>query len=308
MSLYAGLRPPGATSLALPFPFFARYTPPRAAKTRSLRRPVEKDGSAPPPLVPMRLAFFPPQTKSWPPATKATFLQSPETATAVASVPALGGDTRLIAPPWSLATKASTLPLPSLDTRFEAADRNATHDGAWWNPPSIAGEDEGPLAGWPPMPRETRIVRSRMPRGAVVADRAAAQHGEHVLDAVGVARDEVGGVRLERDRAGEALVVGDDRIARGTVGDAAVERSRDELRGLVVGARGADRLGGGTAPGGDRGGQDRYGGDCADSARLHRTCFGRLKRRRRAAGGCPAIAWRVGRPGPCKTSRRPSGP
>src|SRR3954453_16385389 len=85
MSLYAGLRPPRPTRCGRPRPFFSRYTPPFAPNTRSLRRPVEKDGSAGFERVLIRFARRPPfDTYSFPPWTKASSLQLPETAPPVA--------------------------------------------------------------------------------------------------------------------------------------------------------------------------------------------------------------------------------
>src|SRR4051794_28954445 len=68
-----------------------------------------------------------------------------------------GSETRRSARPGALAKKASTLPLVSPRTRFDAADRNATHDPACRKSPPTAGKEDGPLAGSPPRPRETRI-------------------------------------------------------------------------------------------------------------------------------------------------------
>src|SRR3954452_17991765 len=110
MSLYTGLRPPRPTSLGCA-ESFARYTPPPAPKTRSLRRPVEYDGSAAVPGAFARLArlpFF--VTYSLSPVTNAIDLQLPETATAVVAEDDCrppGRETRLGRPlPEILATKA----------------------------------------------------------------------------------------------------------------------------------------------------------------------------------------------------------
>src|SRR4051812_48787156 len=86
--------------------------------------------------------------------------QLPDTATAVVSKADWrrpGNETRRRPLPPSRDTKASILPLVSPRTRFDAADRNATHLGRARNEPSTAGAHDGPLAG-APMPRETRIV------------------------------------------------------------------------------------------------------------------------------------------------------
>src|SRR3954470_18953657 len=96
-----------------------------------------------------------------PPVAKAIRLQLPDTATAVVSKldwRRPGRETRLRPRPFSLETKASTLPLVSPRTRFEAADRNATHFGRARNAPSTTGAHDGPLAGAPPRPRETRTA------------------------------------------------------------------------------------------------------------------------------------------------------
>src|SRR4051812_12943718 len=133
MSLYAGLLPPGATRRARRRPFFARETPRALAKTRSWRSPVENDGAPPPPT---RLTRRPAFTYTLPPVTKAMREQLPETATAVVSAEdwwRRGRDTRFVPRPSRRVTKASTLPLVSPATRFDAADRNATHFGAWRN-------------------------------------------------------------------------------------------------------------------------------------------------------------------------------
>src|SRR5215212_7719379 len=87
--------------------------------------------------------------------------QLPETATPVLSKADWrrpGSETRLRPRPLSFATNASTLPFVSPRTRLEAADRKPTHFGRARNDPSTAGPHEGPLAGAPPRPRETRIV------------------------------------------------------------------------------------------------------------------------------------------------------
>src|SRR4051812_34602723 len=117
----------------------ARYTPPLAPNTRSLRRPVEYDGSAAAPLVARRRGLFPFfDTYSLPPETNAIDLQLPDTAIAVAGCfdwrPF--GDRRRGRPPEILATKASTWPFVSPRTRFEAADRKPTQLGTSWNAPS----------------------------------------------------------------------------------------------------------------------------------------------------------------------------
>src|SRR3954470_19693962 len=92
---------------------------------------------------------------------KATCSQSPETVTEVASsvicLPP-GSDTRRGARPGAEAMNASTFPFVSPATRFDAPDTNATHDPAWRKSPPTAAPDDGPLAGSPPRPRETRIA------------------------------------------------------------------------------------------------------------------------------------------------------
>src|SRR3954469_16774978 len=57
MSLYAGLLPPRATSRGFRDPPRERYTPPLSPNTRSVRRPVENDGSAGAPCVLRRLTL-----------------------------------------------------------------------------------------------------------------------------------------------------------------------------------------------------------------------------------------------------------
>src|SRR4051812_39654374 len=92
------------------------------------------------------------RTNSLPPATQATRVQSPETATSVtASVPCAlpGSDTRLSDLPGPLERNASVTPLVSPTTRFVASERKATHDPRLVKLPSTAGLKEGPLA-WPP--------------------------------------------------------------------------------------------------------------------------------------------------------------
>src|SRR4051812_1838646 len=96
-----------------------------------------------------------------PPVAKTIRLQLPDTATAVVSKldwRRPGRETRLRPRPFSLETKASALPFVSPRTRFEAAERNATHVGREWKAPSTAGPHEGPLACAPPSPRETRMA------------------------------------------------------------------------------------------------------------------------------------------------------
>ena len=67
-------------------------------------------------------------------------------------------ETRRGLPPLTDATKASTWPLVSPGTMFDAAERKATHFGALWKPPLIAGSNEGPLAGTPLAVREISRV------------------------------------------------------------------------------------------------------------------------------------------------------
>src|SRR5918993_920421 len=96
-----------------------------------------------------------------PPDEYVTRLQSPETATDVASVFGWrppGSGRRLIRLPFSFATNASTLPFVSPPTRFVAAERKATQDGRLRKLPLTAAPKDGPLA-WPPRRgRETRVV------------------------------------------------------------------------------------------------------------------------------------------------------
>ena len=94
--------------------------------------------------------------------TKASRLQLPLTATAVVSAWAWPPPTllmRVAARPGPRERKASTRPLVSPRTRLEAADRNATHDPRSVKLPLTAAPHDAPFAPWPPMPRETRIVR-----------------------------------------------------------------------------------------------------------------------------------------------------
>src|SRR4051812_47566992 len=143
MSLYAGLRPPRPTRCGRPRPFFSRYTPPFAPKTRSLRRPVEKDGSAAFARVLMRLALRPPfDTYSLPPWTNAISLQLPDTATPVAGCVGWAplGRRRFTEPLRMRLRNASGWPLVSPATRFDAADRKPTQLGLVWKLPSIDGE------------------------------------------------------------------------------------------------------------------------------------------------------------------------
>jgi hypothetical protein len=104
---------------------------------------------------------LPLRTKMRPPIVNATREQSPETSTSVVSsldwrLP--GSDTRL-GRPVPFTRNASTLPLVSPRTRFDADDRNATQF-AWplSKSPSTAAPHEGPSAG-PDGPRETSTVR-----------------------------------------------------------------------------------------------------------------------------------------------------
>src|SRR5215217_609933 len=87
--------------------------------------------------------------------------QLPETATEAVSVVACrlrGSETRRIFRPFRRTTNASTLPLVSPGTRFDADDRNATQRGRFLKAPSTAAPQEGPFA-WPPLRgRETRRV------------------------------------------------------------------------------------------------------------------------------------------------------
>src|SRR5918997_2032534 len=87
--------------------------------------------------------------------------QLPDTATCVVSesdcwLP--GRDTRLSLRPGPRETNASTLPLVSPGTRFDASERKATHLGFARNAPSTAGAKERPFAGWPPRPLEASCV------------------------------------------------------------------------------------------------------------------------------------------------------
>src|SRR3954452_19907397 len=113
--------------------FFDRYTPLLSPNTRSLRRPVENAGSAGAPLVrSLRGLPLPLFTYSLLPVTNAIFLQLPDTATAVVSLVAClppGLEMRRGLRPFTLPTKASTLPLVSPRTRFVAEDRKPMQPG-----------------------------------------------------------------------------------------------------------------------------------------------------------------------------------
>ena len=65
-------------------------------------------------------------------------------------------------PLLSVRTKTSARPLLSSPTRFEAVLTNARQDGpVALSPraaPSSAGENESPLAGWPPIPADANTV------------------------------------------------------------------------------------------------------------------------------------------------------
>jgi hypothetical protein len=78
---------------------------------------------------------------------------------AVACAPP-GSDTRFGSRPIRLETNASTFPLVSPATRFEAELRNATHEGTVQKLPSTAAPQDGPLAG-PPGAREISVVLPR---------------------------------------------------------------------------------------------------------------------------------------------------
>ena len=94
--------------------------------------------------------------------TKATRVQRPLTTTSVTVPldwrPRLVTDTRFSAPERRSNRNASGLPLVSPRTRFEAAETKATQCGAAREVPSSDGLVDGPLAGWPPRPREARTV------------------------------------------------------------------------------------------------------------------------------------------------------
>src|SRR3954469_15923250 len=151
-------------SRARRLPCFTRYTPRAAPNTRSRRRPVENDGSAATPAARTRRGLPAPFFRySLPPETKAIALQSYETVTAVTGAAAWcppGSSRRgLRSPPPRRVTRASSTPLVSPPTMFDADERNATHEGRWSKPPSIDGVKDGPFEGRPDAVRETMTVR-----------------------------------------------------------------------------------------------------------------------------------------------------
>src|SRR3954451_6159006 len=87
--------------------------------------------------------------------------QLPETAMRVVSSTPWrrpGSSSRLgFAPAWRT-TNASTRPLVSPPTRFEAAERNPIQRGRAWKPPETDGAHDGAFAGAPLTVRETSFV------------------------------------------------------------------------------------------------------------------------------------------------------
>ncbi len=95
-----------------------------------------------------------------------------------------------------------------------------------------------------------------------VGELAAAAEHEHVGEAVGVARDDVGGVRLVGDVRGALAVLGEHGVTARTVWEAAVDRAAEEVR-LPIGRRVERARAGGEHGGGERCGGERSGGDPA---------------------------------------------
>ena len=94
--------------------------------------------------------------------TNATRVQSPLTTTSetvpLDCRPPLRTDTRIVAFEYTSCTNASGLPFVSPGTRLLAAETNATQRGATRDVPSSDGRPDGPLAGWPLIPREASMM------------------------------------------------------------------------------------------------------------------------------------------------------